>query len=138
MAERALEHAASVDTVYDLLSSEYRGPALIDVNGTVIDHPTLRSEVDRLASELRALGLGAGDRIAIVLPNGPEMVFALLAAMAVGCAAPLNPKYREDEFRFYLDDLDAAALLAFEGSADEARAATPDKTIVIDEHTRAV
>jgi oxalate---CoA ligase len=132
MAERALEHAASVDTVYDLLSSEYRGPALIDVNGTVIDHPTLRSEVDRLASELRGLGLGSGDRIAIVLPNGPEMVFALLAAMAVGCAAPLNPKYREDEFRFYLDDLDAAALLAFEGSADEARAATPDKTIVID------
>jgi len=29
MAERAREHAASVDTVYDLLSSEYRGPALI-------------------------------------------------------------------------------------------------------------
>jgi oxalate---CoA ligase len=132
MAERALEHAASVDTVYDLLSPEYRGPALIDVNGTVFDHPTLRAEVDRLAGELRALGLGPGDRIAIVLPNGPEMVFALLAAMAVGCAAPLNPKYREDEFRFYLDDLDAAALLAFEGSAPDARAATPDKTIVID------
>jgi acyl-CoA synthetase (AMP-forming)/AMP-acid ligase II len=103
--------------VYDLLSSEYRRPALIDVNGATIDHPTLRSEVDRLASELRSLGLGPGDRITIVLPNGPEMVFALLAAMAVGCAAPLNPKYREDEFRFYLDDLGAAALLAFEGSA---------------------
>jgi oxalate---CoA ligase len=132
MAERALEHAASVDTVYDLLSSEYRGPALIDINGTVIDHPTMRSEVDRLAGELRAFGLGAGDRIALVLPNGPEMVFALLASMAVGCAAPLNPKYREDEFRFYLDDLNAAALLTFEGSAPEARAATPDKTIVID------
>jgi acyl-CoA synthetase (AMP-forming)/AMP-acid ligase II len=123
--------------VYDLLSSEYRGPALIDVNGAVIDYPTLHSEVDRLAGELRALGLGAGDRIAIVLPNGPEMVFALLAAMAVGCAAPLNPKYREDEFRFYLDDLAAAALLAAEGSAPEARAATPDQTIVIDVRSNA-
>jgi acyl-CoA synthetase (AMP-forming)/AMP-acid ligase II len=132
MAERALEHDASVDTVYDLLSSEYRGPALIDVNGTVIDHPTLRTEVDRLTGDLRALGLGPGDRIAIVLPNGPEMVFALLAAMAVGCAAPLNPKYRQEEFKFYLDDLGAAALLAFEGTAAEARAAAPDRTIVID------
>jgi acyl-CoA synthetase (AMP-forming)/AMP-acid ligase II len=132
MAERALEHAASVDTVYDLLSPEYRGPGMIDVNGGVIDHAGLRAEVDRLADQLRALGLGAGDRIAIVLPNGPEMVYALLAAMAVGCAAPLNPKYREDEFRFYLDDLDAAALLALEGSATDARSATPDKTIVID------
>ena len=132
MAERALEHAASVDTVYDLLSSEYRGPALIDINGTVIDHPTLRSEVDRLADTLRAFGLGPGDRIALVLPNCPEMVFVLLASMAVGCAAPLNPKYREDEFRFYLDDLDAAALLAFQGSAPEARAAAPGTTLVID------
>jgi acyl-CoA synthetase (AMP-forming)/AMP-acid ligase II len=132
MTERALEHAASGDTVYDLLSPEYRGPALIDVNGTVIDHPTLRSEVDRLAGELRALGLGPGDRIAIVLPNGPEIVYALLAAMTVGCAAPLNPKYREEEFRFYLEDLDAAALLAFEGSAPDARAAAPATTTVID------
>ena len=52
-----------------------------------------------------------GDRIAIVLPNGPEMALVLLAAMSVGCAAPLNPKYREEEFRFYLDDLRAAALV---------------------------
>jgi acyl-CoA synthetase (AMP-forming)/AMP-acid ligase II len=132
MAERALEHAASGDTVYDLLSSEYRGPALIDVNGTAVDHPTLRSEIDRLAEQLRSLGLGPGDRIAIVLPNGPEMVYALLSAMAVGCAAPLNPKYREDEFRFYLDDLNAAALLAFEGTAPDARAAAPPSTMVID------
>jgi acyl-CoA synthetase (AMP-forming)/AMP-acid ligase II len=132
MTERALEHAASDDTVYGLLSSEYGGPALIDVNGSALDHPALCSEVDRLAGELRRLGLGPGDRIALVLPNGPEMVLALLAAMAVGCAAPLNPKYREEEHRFYLDDLEAAALIAFEGSAPEARAAAPDATVVID------
>jgi acyl-CoA synthetase (AMP-forming)/AMP-acid ligase II len=60
------------------------------------------------------------------------MVYALLSAMAVGCAAPLNPKYREDEFRFYLDDLNAAALLAFEGTAPDARAAAPPSTMVID------
>ena len=52
-----------------------------------------------------------------MLPNGPEMALVLLAAMAVGCAAPLNPKYREDEFRFYLDDLGAAALVTFDGQA---------------------
>ena len=40
---------------------------------------------------------------------------------AVGCAAPLNPKYREDEFRFYLDDLHAAALVTVDG-ADARRA----------------
>ena len=50
----------------------------------------------------------------------------LLAAMSVGCAAPLNPKYREDEFRFYLDDLGAAALLTVEGPSPAAHAAAPD------------
>ena len=134
MAERALEHAASVDTVYDLLSSEYRGPALIDVNGAAHRPPdaACRRSIGWPAS-CAPLGLGPGDRIAIVLPNGPEMVFALLAAMAVGCAAPLNPKYREDEFRFYLDDLDAAALLTFEGSARRRRVRRRrTRTIVID------
>jgi acyl-CoA synthetase (AMP-forming)/AMP-acid ligase II len=132
MAERALEHLASVETVNDLLSSQYRGPALIDVNGRVMDHPTLRGAIDELATKLRGLGLGPGDRIAIVLPNGPEMVLALLAAMAVGCAAPLNPKYREHEFRFYLEDLNAAALLVMKDSASDARAAIPEHTIVVD------
>src|SRR5438309_2331092 len=98
-SKSAAASATGVDHVEP--SDADRGPALIDVTGNVVDHPTLRSKVDRLANDLRTLGLGLGDRIAIVIPNGPEMVLALLAAMAVGCAAPLNPAYREDEFRFY-------------------------------------
>ena len=99
------------DTVAALLAPEASGPALMTVGGESIDHATLGQAVDRLADRLRAAGLGPGDRIAIVLPNGPEMALVLLAAMSVGCAAPLNPKYREEEFRFYLDDLRAAALV---------------------------
>ena len=98
------------------------------VEGESIDHAALRAAVDRLAARLRAAGLGPGDRIAIVLPNGPEMALVLLAAMSVGCAAPLNPKYREEEFRFYLDDLRAAALVT-DGRAPAALPAAPEETI---------
>src|SRR5687767_14201116 len=104
------------DTVAALLAPDATGPALITVADEVMDHAALRGEVDRLASQLRAAGLGPNDRIAIVLPNGPEMALVLLAAMTVGCAAPLNPKYREDEFRFYLDHLRAAALPTIDGA----------------------
>ena len=112
-----------------LLPPDATGPALLTVDDAVIDHAALRREVDRLAEQLRSAGLRANDRIAIVLPNGPEMALVLLAAMSVGCAAPLNPKYREDEFRFYLDDLHAAALITVDGASPAAHAAAPAGTI---------
>jgi acyl-CoA synthetase (AMP-forming)/AMP-acid ligase II len=59
------------------------------------------------------------------------VALVLLAAMAVGCAAPLNPKYREEEFRFYLDDLRAAALVT-DGHAPAAVAAAPARTLAIE------
>jgi acyl-CoA synthetase (AMP-forming)/AMP-acid ligase II len=125
------DHSSMPDTVLDLLSLDAKGPALLSVDGDVVDHETLRQEVVRLAAQLRSAGLGPKDRIAIVLPNGPEMAFVLLAAMSVGCAAPLNPKYREEEFRFYLDDLHASALLTLEGASPAAHAAAPEGTISI-------
>ncbi|HVA52442.1 MAG TPA: acyl--CoA ligase [Acidimicrobiales bacterium] len=125
------DHSSAPDTVAALLPLDATGPALLSVDGGVADHETLRREVDRLAAQLRSAGLGPNSRFAIVLPNGPEMAFVLLAAMAVGCAAPLNPKYREDEFRFYLDDLHASALITLEGASPEALAAAPEGVIPI-------
>jgi len=99
-------------------------PAIVSPDGSVLTHAGLRSEVDRLAGRLRSLGLGPADRIAIVVPNGPEMALAFLAAACTGCAAPLNPKYRTDELRFYLDDLGAKALVTLpDDSGAVARAA---------------
>ncbi len=119
---------AGIDTVAGLLDSDATGPALLTIDGAALDHPGLRAEVERLAGQLRGAGLGPNDRIAIVLPNGPEMALVLLAAMAVGCAAPLNPNSREDEFRFSLEDLHAAALVTFVGEAPAAHAAAPAGT----------
>ena len=76
----------------------------------------LRSLVDRTVAKLNELGVGRGDRVAIVLPNGPEMAAAFLCVAAGAAAAPLNPAYREDEFDFYLSDLDAKALIVEVGS----------------------
>ena len=49
----------------------------------------LNAAVDRLAAELRARGLGREDGIALLLPEGPELTLALLAAMSVSIAIPL-------------------------------------------------
>jgi acyl-CoA synthetase (AMP-forming)/AMP-acid ligase II len=119
------------DTVAALLTPEAAAPAVITVTGESMDHGALSTTVEHLTNQLRQAGLGPNDRIAIVLPNGPEMALVLLAAMAVGCAAPLNPKYLEEEFRFYLDDLRAAVLVT-DGSAPAAVAAAPAQTAAIE------
>ncbi|NDV85321.1 AMP-binding protein [Aurantimonas aggregata] len=62
-------------------------------------------------SALNALGIGRGDRVAIVLPNGPEMAACFVAVAAGATTAPLNPAYRADELEFYLNDLGAKALI---------------------------
>jgi acyl-CoA synthetase (AMP-forming)/AMP-acid ligase II len=74
-------------------------------------------------SSLNAFGIGRGDRVAIVLPNGPEMAAAFITVAQVATTAPLNPAYREEEYDFYLSDLGAKALVVLEGDEGPAVAA---------------
>ena len=79
--------------------------------------------VEDVFAALRTRGLARNDKLAIVLPNGPDMAAAFVATACAVTAAPLNPAYREDEFHFYMDDLKAKALLVEEGSSSPAIAA---------------
>ena len=82
-------------------------PALVSPDDSfTLSFGELGARVDQLAGRLRAIGVERGERVALALPNGPEIVQLLLAVTTLGgAAAPLNPAYTEDEFRFYLDDL---------------------------------
>ena len=64
---------------------------------------------------LNALGIHHNDKVAIVLPNGPEMAVAFLSIACGAVAAPLNPAYGASEFEYYLSDLNARALLVQAG-----------------------
>ena len=114
------------ETIIELLASGDANAAAIAAPGREpLTYEALRDEVARLAGQLRALGVERGERVAIVLPDGPEMVVAFLAVAICATVAPLNPAYREEEFRFYLDDLNAKALVTRAGEAAEAHAAAP-------------
>ena len=81
---------------------------------------------------LRSAGIGAEDRVAIVLPNGPEMAAAFVTVAQSATTAPLNPAYKEDEFAFYLADLKARAIILEAGYDGPARAAAArfDLTVI--------
>src|SRR6266481_6752860 len=108
-------------------------PQRLAVNTLVgaITYQELADQVDDLAAHLADLGLHKGDRIATALPNGLEVIVSFLAASTVGTAAPLNPSYTRDEFKFYLEDTGARALILPKDNAREARAAAADGKILI-------
>ncbi len=83
---------------------------------TPLGYGALAAQVEETGRALHALGIGAGDSVAIVLPNGPDAASCFLGVACHAAAAPLNPAYRADEFEFYLDDLDARALIVPKGS----------------------
>ena len=96
-----------------------------------LDFAGLRTLADATVARLNALGIGRDDRVAIVLPNGPEMAAAFVAA-GCGCAtAPLNPAYREDEFDFYLGDLNPRALIVERGSESPAASVAAQRGIPV-------
>lgn len=66
------------------------------------------------------MGVGRNDRVAVVLPNSPEMAVAFLGIASCATCAPLNPGYRESEYDFYLSDLNAKALIFQSGVAEAA------------------
>ncbi|HEY3422459.1 MAG TPA: acyl--CoA ligase, partial [Methanocellaceae archaeon] len=76
----------------------------------------LRMQVRDTVTVMCGLGYGRNDRIAMVLPNGPEMAVAFLSIAAGFTCAPLNPFYSQPEFEFYLSDLKAKALIVLSGA----------------------
>ncbi|MGD1071542.1 MAG: acyl--CoA ligase [Bryobacteraceae bacterium] len=92
--------------------------------GIRVTYKSLCDQVSTMADALASLGIGRGDRVATVLPNGLPAIVSFIAASVAGTAAPLNPGYREDEFHFYLEDTNAKVLLVpAEGAADARKAA---------------
>ena len=54
----------------------------------------LLSQIEDVVKTLNTMGIGRNDRVALVLPNGPEMAVAFLSVTACATSVPLNPAYR--------------------------------------------
>lgn len=78
-----------------------------------------------VAAALQGSGLGAGERILIGLPNGPELVIAILAALRSGAAVvPLNPLATADEVAYIASDAGAKVAVVTEPHATALRASS--------------
>jgi oxalate---CoA ligase len=101
-----------------------RPAIIVPDTGDVLTYAQVANHVEMLTRRLAALGVRRGDRVALSLPNGPDLVLLLLAIIAVGAAAaPLNPAYTDPEYQFYLGDIAPRLLLIPASGATAARSA---------------
>ncbi|WP_445633278.1 AMP-dependent synthetase and ligase [Nostoc sp. DSM 114161] len=113
--------------LFELLAGEDNHLALVSPEGRSLTYKQLRENVAGLVSQLHSFGIKPGERIAIAMNNGSPMAITFLAAALSGTAAPLNPKYKQDEFAFYYADTQAKALITLSEEPEAAVAAlTPD------------
>lgn len=83
----------------------------------------LRDLSNSVRTELLTAGIGPQDRVAIVLPNGANMATAFITIAQSATTAPLNPGYREEEYTFYLEDLNSKVIVLENGYEGPALAA---------------
>lgn len=115
----------------DLLEISDRTALILPEDGTRVSYASLREQIEDAANVFAGMGIGRGDRVAMALPNGLSAIVCFLGAAVAGTAAPLNPAYREEEFRFYLEDTNAKLLILPEEGAEAARSAAGDQVPVM-------
>ena len=83
--------------------------------GKKITYRELEALVNRFAKALTELGVKAGDKVAMLLPNMPQLVIANYAAFRIGAVPVLNnPLYTEHELAHQLNDSDSSILIALD------------------------
>jgi oxalate---CoA ligase len=85
-------------------------------SGPPLTYGRLRSQVEHVVTILNAGGIGRNDRVAMVLPDGPQAAVAFLGVASGATCAPLNPQLRASEFAFFLTNLHAKAIVVRLGS----------------------
>jgi acyl-CoA synthetase (AMP-forming)/AMP-acid ligase II len=121
-----------LNTLLDLLGQgKADAPAIVVPGSVTLTYDQLREQVEAAANQLAGFGLGRTDPIALVLPNSAESIVVFLAAATAGIAAPLNSAYKLEEFRFYLEDIGARALVVPVGGGEAARNALSDQAMLI-------
>ena len=108
-------------TLIDLLAAGTApSPCLSAANSAPLTYSALRQLSQYVQTAFNQVGIGRNDRVALVLPNGAEMAASFVTVACCCTSAPLNPSYRADEFEFYLNDLNAKALVVEKGSSSPA------------------
>src|ERR1700739_1345265 len=88
-----------------------------------MDYTQLNALANKCASVLTSLGLGKGDRVALLMPNCVEFCCLFYGAAKIGAVAvPLNTRLAAPELEFILSDSGRQVLIYWDAFATGAEA----------------
>ena len=87
------------------------GNAILGSGRPPITYGALWAAANDTLHRLRSVGVGRSDRVAVVLPDGPESAVAVIAVASGAVCVPLNPGFTADECQRYFGELRVAALI---------------------------
>jgi amino acid adenylation domain-containing protein/non-ribosomal peptide synthase protein (TIGR01720 family) len=111
-------------------------PAVV-CDGVATSYADLNRDANRLAHQLRDLGVGPETTVGILVDHSPLLAVAILGALKAGAGyLPLDPAHPPQRIGFMLADAKAHVLVTYQRLADrlaEAGAALPERIVRLDE-----
>ncbi len=101
------------------ITKRYKKREAIRFEGKVTTYQELDEQASRVAGGLKALGIGPGDRVAMMLPNIPDFAYSFFGIQKLGAVAvPFNTMYKGREISFILKDSGAKAIICLSNFAN--------------------
>ena len=119
-------------TIQDLIFNGNQDPdhfAIETPGYQPLTYRELRNQVLLVIKTLNTMGFGRNDRIAIIMPGGPETAVLGIAVMAGFTHTPINPQYKEPEFQTILSRLKVKAIIVQKNYETAARAVALSQNI---------
>ncbi|GAA3446488.1 long-chain-fatty-acid--CoA ligase [Planomonospora venezuelensis] len=108
-----------------LAAERLAGRTAVTLDGAQLTYGAMELMSARVAALLRRRGIGAGDRVAVMLPNVPEFAVVYYGVLRTGAVVvPLDPLLRKREIAAYVGDCGARLLIAWHAFAETAEAGT--------------
>jgi long-chain acyl-CoA synthetase len=119
-----------VNNLYNILqhsAENYPNNTALVFNDNPISYANVKDACDRLASGFRKLGLGPGDRMAMMLPNSPHFPICFFALLKIGVTIiPLSIQFKVEEIRHRLEDSEAKGIIFWERFRSDVHQAIQD------------
>lgn len=117
----------SLVSLYERSVAEAADCVATEFFGRTTTYAELGDQISRAAEGLRRLGVRAGDRVALVLPNCPQHVVAFYAVLRLGAVVvEHNPLYTERELRHIFEDHAARVAICWDVAVTKLQAMPSD------------
>ncbi len=115
MALRERFRGRSVAESLELHAAEDPRQVFVVLGDRRYTYAQIDAQAEAFAAALHELGIEAGDRITLNLPNWPEFIIAMFAAAKLGAIiVPMNPKYTAPELQYMLRHSESVAVVTVE------------------------